>query len=553
MINLKAKPFNLNDEAVQWVNETLQGLSLEEKAGQLFITVDLPFDTGAKPDLLGIRPGGVHVFGFSPHANKQHQAALIRDLQKRSKVPLLVSGDLENGGQGGANDGTNLASNMQLAAANDANLAAAFGAAIEAEGYAMGFNWVYGPVVDINYNCQNPIVNIRAFGDTPDVVERTALPVMEAIQKNNRMAACVKHWPGDGMDDRDQHKVLTINTLSMKEWRETYGRVYKSAFENGVKTVMSAHIALPSYYEELGITDVRTKHTPGSLSHELNTKLLREELGFNGLIVSDATSMIGMTSFGRRKDIIPQCIASGVDMFLFTNDMHDDFQAMLQGVHDGVLTEERLDEAVTRILALKASLGLHLTQEEERELDAVGSAAHLQLAEDIAVKSVTLVKDTQGLLPLTPEKQKRILLLAASDEASFFADKAATGDEFARILSEEGFNVLREYEVKEENNEIDAVVFLVQKSPGFMQNSMRLSPHETGGIFKWYPIQVPTVFISLGNPYTLYELPSMPTMINAYNATLAVQKAIVHCLVGKQPFRGESPVDAFCGLEWARL
>ncbi|KQX45399.1 glycoside hydrolase family 3 protein [Paenibacillus sp. Root444D2] len=553
MVNLKAKPFHLDEEAIQWVNETLRELSLEEKVGQLFITVDLPFDTGAKKDLLSIGPGGVHVFGFSPNATKQHQAAIIRDLQKRSKVPLLVSGDLENGGQGGAADGTNLASNMQLAAANDPDLATSFGAAIEAEGHAMGFNWVYGPVIDINYNYQNPIVNIRAFGDTPGIVEQTALPVMNAIQKNNRMAACVKHWPGDGMDDRDQHKVLTNNTLTMKEWRETYGRVYRSAIENGVKTVMSAHITLPSYYEELGITDVRTKHTPGSLSPELNMKLLREELGFNGLIVSDATSMIGMTSFGRRKDIIPQCIASGVDMFLFTNNMQEDFQAMLQGVQDGVLTEERLNEAVTRILALKASLGLHLTLADERDLDVVGSADHLQLAAEIASKSVTLVKDTQGLLPLTPQKQKRILLLAASDEASFFADKAATGDEFARMLSEEGFTVVREYDVKEEGNEIDAVVFLVQKSPGFMQNSMRLSPQETGGLFKWYPTQVPTVFISLGNPYTLYELPSMPTMINAYNATLAVQKEIISCMVGKQPFRGESPIDAFCGLEWAKL
>ncbi|MGO4271320.1 glycoside hydrolase family 3 N-terminal domain-containing protein [Paenibacillus sp. TAF58] len=150
MVNLKAKPFHLDEEAIQWVNETLRELSLEEKVGQLFITVDLPFDTGAKKDLLRIGPGGVHVFGFSPNATKQHQAAVIRDLQKRSKVPLLVSGDLENGGQGGAADGTNLASNMQLAAANDPDLATSFGAAIEAEGHAMGFNWVYGPVIDIN-------------------------------------------------------------------------------------------------------------------------------------------------------------------------------------------------------------------------------------------------------------------------------------------------------------------------------------------------------------------------------------------------------------------
>jgi beta-N-acetylhexosaminidase len=549
--DFRGNPFFLDEQGIAWVHSTWGSMSLEEKVGQLFITVDPPF--GEKEDILNIQPGGVHVFGLSPEANKIHQAALIGSLKKQSKYPLLVSGDLESGGQGGAIDGVNIASNMQLAATEDVKLAAEFGEAIEAEGTAMGFNWVYGPVTDINYNFQNPIVNIRAFGDTPEIVVYNAVPVMKSIQQRNKMAACFKHWPGDGMDDRDQHKVLTINTMSMDKWRATFGSVYRSGIEEGVKTIMSAHIALPAYYEELGISDIRKSHTPGSLSYELNVKLLREELGFNGLIVSDATSMVGMTSFGSRKEIVPACIAAGVDMFLFTVNIRYDYEAMLEGVNKGVITEERLEEAVKRILALKASLGLHINQESDSHLDVVGSGKHKELAARIARSSVTLVKDTANLLPLSPIRSKRILLHAASENQGFFSEGAVTGDEFASLLTNCGFEVVREYQVQDEGNEIDAVIMLLQRSPGFMQNSIRMSPHEIGGIFTWYPIKVPTIAISLGSPYCLYEIPSMPTVINAYNATLETQQEIVNCITGKQPFIGVSPVDAFCGLEWARL
>ncbi|CAN7385358.1 glycoside hydrolase family 3 protein [Paenibacillus sp. LjRoot153] len=549
---LRQKPFYLSESDVSWVKETRDGLSLEEKVGQLFVVVQKPFSPEPE-DLLSIKPGGVHLFAFSPDATKVNQQAEIADMQSRSKLPLLVTGDLESGGFGGAIDGTNLGMNMQVAATGKPELAQAFGKGIEVEGSAIGFNWVFGPVLDINYNYQNPIVNTRAFGDTPEVVETYAIPVVEGVQETGRMAACVKHWPGDGMDDRDQHKVLTVNAMPMQQWRETYGRVYRSAFDAGVKSVMSAHIALPAYYEELGIHDVRKQHTPGSLSYELNVKLLREELGFNGLIISDASAMVGMTSWGPRHEIVPQCIASGVDMFLFTADLKYDFEAMLQGVNDGIITEERLNEAVTRVLALKASLGLHLERPALQDLACVGSDEHLNLAQELARTSVTLVKDTQNVLPISPEKHKRVLLIASGSEGSLFTENGAGGSGFEQMLVTEGFEVVRNYHLKQEENDIDLVIYVTQKSPSFMQNSLRMSPEEAGGIFTWYPTYVPTLFISLGNPYTLYEMPTMPTMINGYNASAVVQREILNCLLGKQPFIGTSPVDAFCGSALARL
>lgn len=443
---------------------------------------------------------------------------------------------------------------MQVGAIGDPELSVAFGRGIETEGAATGFNWVFGPVVDINYNFQNPIVNIRAFGDTPELVAKHAIPVLRSIQENGRMAACAKHWPGDGMDDRDQHKVLTINPMRMDEWRATYGQVYRQAIEAGVKSIMSAHIALPAYYEELGITDIRRKHTPGSLSCELNTRLLREELGFNGLIVSDATSMLGMDAFGPRHEIVPMCVASDVDMFLFTKDMVYDYEAMLQGVGNGIVTENRLNEAVTRILGMKASLGLHRKAiPDDAELEKVGCEEHLALARELARKAVTLVKDTQGLLPLHPSKQKRILLIAAADANSMFGDGGSDGAEFERLLIEEGFEVTREYTLTERDHTVDAVLYLVKRAPGFLEPSLRMTNAQAGGLFTWYPTRIPTVFVSLGSPYVLYEMPSMPTVVNAYNSTLMVQREVLNALLGKQPFLGQSPVDAFCGLEWAKL
>ncbi|ASS68619.2 MULTISPECIES: glycoside hydrolase family 3 N-terminal domain-containing protein [unclassified Paenibacillus] len=553
---LRAKPFHLTDKDIEWVRETMSEMTTEEKIGQLFIVAEIPFSP-VKQDLMSIKPGGIHLFAMGPEATKRRQSSMIGSYQSESRIPLLISGDLESGGIGGACDGTNLAMNMQVAATGDPALAEAFGAAIAAEGAAMGYNWVFGPVADINYNFQNPIVNTRAFGDAPDTVEAYAVPALKGIQADGVMAACAKHWPGDGMDDRDQHKVLTVNSMSMEAWRGSYGRVFRAAVEAGVKTVMSAHIALPAYFDELGNKDIRTRHTPGSLSRELNEDLLRQELGFNGLIVSDATSMVGMTSFGPRKSIVPQCIAAGVDMFLFSSDIAYDYAAMLQGLQDGVLTEERLDEAVARILGLKTSLGLHRHRQalpgEEFRLEAVGSAAHLELAGELAARSVTLVKDTQRLLPISPEKHKRVLLLYSADEEAVFAERGDGGAAFERMLASRGFEVEREHHPRHEDNGIDLVLYLVQKSPSFMASSLRLTPKEAGGPFVWYPASVPTLFVSLGSPYILYEMPSMPTVVNAYNASAAVQEAVLSCLLGQRPFLGRSPVDAFCGQEWARL
>lgn len=563
MIDLKSKPFNLTDEDIMWVEKIKHTLTIEEKIGQLFNVqcIDMANFSFSEYDAkktfnyaLKYHVGGLHLWGFTPQYTKTIQQDIINDAQSKSKVPVLISGDLEKGGLMGAFDGTNFGTEMQIAATNSEEVAHNYGETIATEGIAMGFNWHFGPVIDINFNFRNIITNTRSFGDTPEIVSKFAVPTIKTIQ-GYPMAACAKHWPGDGMDDRDQHEVLSINSMSMSEWRGSYKKVYEAAIDAGVLSVMSAHIALPAYYEELGITDVEKKHTPGSLSYELNQKLLREELGFNGLIISDATIMTGMESYCSRKELVPLCIAAGIDMFLFVHDLDFDYKAMLEGYKNGIITEERLDEALTRILALKAALGLHKAKEngtlikEANQLDIVGGEEHQEWARDCAKKSVTLVKDIQNLLPLDPKKYKKALLIATG--AEFAALHSFRGEYFEKLLVKEGIEITRDGTMREENNDYDLVIYLINIEPGFLIQSLYIPPQID--MFKWYPSRVPTMLISLGNPYSLYEKPRIKTVVNAYNSTNVTQEEIVNCLFGRQEFKGVSPVDAFCGLEDAQI
>jgi beta-N-acetylhexosaminidase len=411
-IDLTAKPFYLNQDQIKWVNETLANLTTEEKIGQLFA---LDTNTSTKKDLqdiLSYQPGGVFI---GMHL-KEHNWQAAKFLQENSRIPLLIAGDLENGGLGGAINGTWFSTQMGIAATDLEDMAYKFGLVIGREGRAVGYNWAYSPMLDINFNFRSPIVSVRSFGDQPDKVLRMALAQIKGIQECG-LAATGKHWPGDGMDDRNQHYVTSVNTLSYEEWQKSYGMVYKGVIDAGVKTLMSAHIYFPAYYKKMNPNTNPKDWLPGSLSYELNTKLLREELGFNGLIVNDASGMIGIKALGNRDFIVPQVINSGVDMFLFARGRKEDYARMKQAIETGVISEQRLNECLTRILGLKASLNLHEKKingtliPPKSDLKIVGGKEHNQWARDCAQHSITLVKDTQKIIQTdSPYSEWRILV-----------------------------------------------------------------------------------------------------------------------------------------------
>ena len=220
----------------------------------------------------------------------------------------------------------------------------------------MGLNWSFAPIVDINMDFHNPITNVRTFGSDPEQVLCCASAYLRGA-KENHVAVAIKHFPGDGVDERDQHIVTSVNSLDAEQWDKTYGYVYQNLIDQGAQTVMAGHIALPCYASK------EERFLPASLAKSLLTGLLREKLGFNGLISTDATPMVGFTAAMPRSKAIPTAIAAGADMILFNKDLDEDYRFLLDGIDSGIVTLERLDEAVTRILATKAALGLHRKKE----------------------------------------------------------------------------------------------------------------------------------------------------------------------------------------------
>jgi beta-N-acetylhexosaminidase len=547
----KGTPFFLDDVDLEWVTKTYTTLSLEEKIGQLFLPICQMPTPEKMQKLLAFHPGGIHRLA-ALSTEELCQTATV--LQSQSKVPLLLTGDIEFGAFGSFLEGTHYQVQVGTAATNDPEAAHRMGIIVAREGSALGFNWVFSPVVDINYNFHSAITGTRSFGSDPEKVLAMARSYVKGVQEND-MAACLKHWPGDGMDNRDQHMVTSCNSLDMESWWNSYGKIYKTLIDDGVKTVMSAHITLPAYYKERNPNIKPGEILPGSISPALNLELLRGELGFNGVIVSDATLMGGLTSVGPREDIVPMVIQNGCDIFLFSIDDDIDFALLLQAAKAGTITPTRLEEAVLRVLAFKASLKLHekqatgtLVPSLEEAKKVVGCEEHKNWEQACIERSITLVKDTQNLLPLSPQNHKKVLLIE-SEPFSLFGPPIELN--FKNYLEEAGFEVTRMAEdTVVESDLFDLVIYLLDQQEFFGRGNYRISWAEIHkGLFTsmnryWHTI--PTLMISLNNPYHLYDAPRVKTYINAYTSTDLVQRELVKMLLGEKPFKGVNPVDPFC-------
>jgi beta-N-acetylhexosaminidase len=571
MLDLKAQPFSLNDEDIAWVEQTLAGMDTLTKVGQLFCLVVISEDlTDLKQTLAeaGMKPGG---FMSRPFAGKTVQQ-IYRTLQAEAEIPLLLAANLEKGGDGIATDGTAYGTPLQVAATDDEEAAYRLGIVCGREGRAVGCNWAFAPVIDIDYNYHNPITNTRTFGSNPQRVLRMARAYMRGLQACG-LAVSIKHWPGDGVDGRDQHLVTSVNSLSVDEWNASFGLVYKGMIDAGAETVMAAHIMQPAYSRKLrpGITDAEIM--PASLAPELNQQLLRLQLGFNGLVVSDATSMAGMTAAMPRHEAVPLCVAAGCDMFLFTVNVKQDFEFMLQGLENGLLSQARLDEAVTRILALKACLGLHKQQAAgtlvpgEDALSVLGCSEHRAWAQECADKAATLVKDTQGLLPLSPERHRRVLLYVLGDKGGYMeaGGGGLVSSRFIELLTANGFDVTKFDDSQSPATNMwanrpavspldtlaqyDLVLYFASLKTASNQTTVRINwTQPMGADAPKFVYDVPTLFVSVDNPYHLQDVPMVKTFVNGYTSSEYVVNAIIERLLGRAPFTGVSPVDPFCGL-----
>lgn len=558
MINLKTNPFYLDDADIQWVNDTLAEMSKEEKIGQLFCLIA---KEGTKEELDHIysicKPGGIM---YRPMSIEQ-ALTFSKLVQEKSDIPMLIAANLEKGGNGIVEEGTILGSPLEVAATDDVAMAEKLGILCAEEGRAIGANWAFAPIIDIDYNFRNPITNTRTFGSNPERVKNMGVAYVKAAQER-RFAASIKHFPGDGMDERDQHLVTSINSSTVEEWDATYGKAYTACIEAGALTCMIGHIMHPEYSKKLNPELIEEEILPGSLSKELMTGLLREKLGFNGMIVTDATTMAGFTIPMPRAQAVPRSIAAGADMFLFAKSLKEDVQFMKDGVESGIISMERLNEAVTRILATKAALKLYeyralSTLEEAKSI--IGCEKHQAWSRECADKAITLVKQEAGVLPLSTGKYKKVLFYPIESDTGYsYSVKAGVCADVKKRLEKEGFEIDEFVPGQGEEGRVapttdyigkyDLIIYLANMSTKSNQTTVRIEwAMPMGANCAHYITSIPTIFISVENPYHLIDIPRVRTFINAYNSNDNVLDALVDKLMGRSEFKGVNPVDPFCG------
>lgn len=589
MIDLTAKPYSLDDEGIQWVEQTIAAMTVEEKIGQLFVNMGASRTYEYLTDALAKYKFGAVRYNPGPAAEVHEQN---RILQENSTIPLLIASNAEAGGNGACTDGTYVGYPIKLGATNDPQWAYEMGRISGVESSAIGCNWAFAPVVDLLLNWRNPIISNRAFGADPDLVLASGKAYLRGMAESG-VACAMKHFPGDGVDERDHHLSSSVNSMSMEQWDATFGKVYAGMIDAGVQSIMIGHIMLPAYQEHFNPGMKDSDLLPASLCKELTTDLLKGKLGFNGLVVTDASHMVGMTSAMPRRLVLPTAIAAGCDLFLFFNDPDEDLRWMQEGYENGIITEERLQEALRAILGLKAALGLHKKAKQDivepavTALPKIGLPANKAIAAQVTDQAITLAKNVQdGVLPVTPERYPRVLIIPVKGPPNAAASIFGGGgpppwETFAEELRKAGHQVEifesaidRLLKLPEEErakglrnmyagkapvsgltSKYDLVINVAQVVGG-MQPVERVSWPASKGTpdLPWYVHEIPTILISFSTPFLLADAPAVKCMINAYDGRADTIAATAAKLTqGVEAFKGVSPVDVFCGFPDTRL
>lgn len=551
--------YELLSEAKQkWVDDTLYRMSIDELIGQKFAPLlNISWDSSRSKDELLERAlkhqvGAVHVCS---HLSPAELRADVIELRNGLKVPPLVSSDIETFVR--YPDAIDGGSAMSFGAIKDEKraekLAYECGRLAARQARAMEINWALAPVVDLPFNHDNPIVATRAFNERPERVSALSRALLKGFQDGG-LAATLKHFPGDGTDNVDQHVTTAINPLTKSEWWSSYGKTFGDGIRANVHSIMIGHFGLSWMSSRNSKTDMLL---PATIDPKIMDELLRKEMGFDGIIVSDAIGMGGVMSHcASLVDASVKHIIAGGDIVLFTEDIDLIVKAVKEAILNGTYTEETLWESVRRILTIKATLGLHDNSATKVSLeDAENDIPQLKaLAVEIAETSITKVCDYKNILPLKLTEGAKITICLAPDEplsseGIVLPDEILKNEEepfIAKVLRDKGFAVVcagSQKSLKHEAKTSDAIILISNCRPMAGRNSIRLS-REGVRCFDWEIINsdTPVIYLNMGNPFTLEEIKSIHNCVCVYNFGEVAHEAVVKAILGETPFNGILPV-----------
>ena len=536
-----------------WVESTLKKMTLREKLGQMLMPYYFGVFTSAESaeykNLLHEVEEN-HVGGFiagtirGPLGIERSQvyptAELTNELQRRAKIPLLIGADFESGTGMRLEEGTSFPSAMAVGATNDPRLAYTMGKVIALESRAAGVHWVFAPDADVNNNPDNPIINIRSFGENPKSVGEFVAQEIRGIEENGALATA-KHFPGHGDVSVDSHLSLPTVPGDRKELETTELVPFRSAIAANVGSVMPGHLAVPAFEPDAGV--------PATTSRNILTGLLRDELKFKGLVVTDAMDMGGVTSRYPPGEAAVRAVEAGADVLLMPPVPDAAMAGLEQAVRSGRITEKRIDESVRRILQAKSRLGLDKNRLADIEhLDEKFARPEFAAqAQNIADRGVTLLRDTAHLLPLDSAKPLRVLLVSLSADPDPYPGETIEPeirwrvDSLKALRADTTFASVMALKMPPADTYDVAVAALFVRVAD-RKGNVGFPEEQRAFVNQMIATGKPTVVIAFGSPYLIAGFPDAKTWLAEFSTNSVSQVAAVRALFGQAAVQGQIPV-----------
>lgn len=534
--------------------EWMSGLTLRDRIAQLIILTSYgeapPSRSSAYRDYVRavreLKVGGLIVVnrvvrGSVRSAEPYAMAAFVNRMQRLARIPLLVGADFERGASMRVSDTPKYPHLMAYGAANEPELTKALGMATAREARALGVHWVFAPVADVNNNPDNPIINIRSFGENPADVASQVRAFLEGAHSDSahRVLTTVKHFPGHGDTAVDSHMGLAQLTADRARMDAVELVPFRAAIDSGVDAVMTAHMAVPAYEEE---------EIPATVSPKILTGLLREQLKFTGLVVTDAMDMQGLAKQFDPGEAAVRAISAGADVLLMPPDAETALKAVLAAVRSGRLTEKRINESVLRVLSAKARVGLHRRKlvDLEQISDGIGTTESEEHAQTAADRAVTLVKNENSFFPLAHPAKTCVWVLTEgrqSVQGKRFAEELRSRIPDIRLQVLDPEVPLVEMDILLEKTEpCPAHVVAAFVSVAAYRGNVALRGDYPAFLEKLQSGGAPIGLISLGSPYLLRSFPWVAAYMTTLSPVLTSEAAAAKAMLSEIDVRGRLPV-----------
>ncbi len=466
---------------------------------------------------------------------------VIETIKKYSRTPPLVMAGSDYGLLYPIISECPISEPMAMGASGDLEAIYDIGRVIGRMCKSVGINLTVNNSVDVNYNFNNPSTNVFSVSDDPERVYKVMSALCRGMRSEKNVAITIKRFPGEGVDDRSGHFSTTVNSMDMPAWWASFGDIYSKMIAEGTDAVMVGHIALPAY----GVETDELGPLPAGLSHRVMTDLLKGELGFSGCIISDAASMIGISSRISAERLAVEYFRAGGDLLIYPD--RGDFQRLLLALRSGEIPKPRMIDAVSRVLGLKESIGLLDSGVSPSTVFDEDVSEFRRLGKIISEGSITLIRNLDNTLPLDLKKNKRILQINISYGKK--NERTNTIPTLTASLEAVGCYVdfmtnPTHYRVDNVVDDYDAVIIACNISPKSCSGtSLRVDWNNIMAFWRGYALRnKKVVFLSLGDPYKLYDLPFLRTYVNAYSTAYSSTEAAVKAIFGQIPFMGKSPV-----------